>query len=104
MPSLIATGHRRVADRPTGLNGGHRSRGPGSSNPPMRPSDRCEVMLRLVVVVVVLAAIPAAGTAGSAAYVAAGDRIRAENSGKASAVSTDPESVDYLVPDGTRRW
>lgn len=72
-------------------------RRPWSSTPLMRPSDRCEVMLWLVVVVVVLAAIPVAGTVGSAAYVAAGERIRAANSGKPSAVATVLESPTRTV-------
>ncbi|MGS2811430.1 Rv1733c family protein [Nocardia sp. MW-W600-9] len=67
-------------------------RRPWSSNPLMRPSDRWEVILWMVVVLVVLAAIPVAGAVGSAAYVDAGDRIRTENIGKVPAMAMVLES------------
>lgn len=78
-------------------------RRPWSSNPLMRPSDRWEVMLWMVVVVVVLAAIPVAGAVGSAAYVDAGDRIKAENIGKVRALAmvlASPTRTAAVSPRG----
>ncbi|MEV0246318.1 hypothetical protein AB0H76_07015 [Nocardia sp. NPDC050712] len=55
---------------------------PWSTNPLMRASDRCEVLVRLLAALAVLAAVPLAGAAGTAAYSAAATRLGAENATK----------------------
>ncbi|MEV0762704.1 hypothetical protein [Nocardia sp. NPDC050435] len=69
---------------------------PWNSNPLMRPSDRCEVLLRLLAALVVLAAVPLAGAAGTAAYSTAAARIDAANAAKVAVSATveqDPQQL-----------
>ncbi|MTE14327.1 Rv1733c family protein [Nocardia aurantiaca] len=61
---------------------------PCSSNPLMRPSDRCESLVRLLVVVWMLALVPIAAAAGTVAYTNAAEEIRAENATKVQVMAT----------------
>ncbi|MBB5916543.1 hypothetical protein BJY24_005455 [Nocardia transvalensis] len=55
---------------------------PWSGNRLMRVSDRLEGVLRIVAAMVMLAAVPVAGAAGTAHYTAAVGEVRAENAAK----------------------
>ncbi|MEV6140171.1 hypothetical protein AB0L63_29820 [Nocardia sp. NPDC051990] len=80
---------------------------PWSPNPLLRPSDRIEAVLRLVVALAVVVAIPIAGAWGTAAYTEAAARIRAEDAAKSavSAVITDkPERTPSHLPEARVQW
>ncbi|WP_227999564.1 Rv1733c family protein [Nocardia australiensis] len=82
-------------------------RRPWSPNPLLRPSDRLEAVLRIVVTLAVLVAIPIAGALGTAAYTDASARIRAEDSAKSavSAVITDePERTPSHLREAQVQW
>ncbi|GAB2711954.1 Rv1733c family protein [Nocardia thraciensis] len=66
----------------------------------MRPTDRLEGLIRILAIVVVLAAVPLCGALGTARYTAAQSEIRAENSEKAevvAVVTSDPERVTSVT-------
>ncbi|WP_433666305.1 Rv1733c family protein [Nocardia sp. CA-136227] len=74
---------------------------PWNSSPLMRVSDRAEVVLRALAVVVVAAAVPVAGAVGTVSYTGAEARIVAQDSGKVRVVAT--ETADAVrVPDSDR--
>ncbi|WP_225726842.1 MULTISPECIES: hypothetical protein [unclassified Nocardia] len=69
---------------------------PWSGNPLMRPADRFEGLIRLFAIVLVLAAVPLAGLAGTVGYTSAAARIRADNATKTLvqvAITSDPELI-----------
>ncbi|MET8430813.1 MULTISPECIES: Rv1733c family protein [unclassified Nocardia] len=71
---------------------------PWNRNPLLRVSDRAEVVLRAVAVVVVAAAVPVAGAVGSVSYTGAQDRIAAQDAGKVRVTAT--ETADAVrLPD-----
>ncbi|MBF6176637.1 Rv1733c family protein [Nocardia blacklockiae] len=77
---------------------------PWSRSPLLRLSDRIEGVVRLLVIVVVLAAVPVCGAIGTAAYTGAQAEIRAENATKTqvTAVLTEPPThVTSVVDDAT---
>ncbi|MCX4092419.1 hypothetical protein [Nocardia sp. alder85J] len=61
---------------------------PWSHSPLMRPSDRVEGVIRIVAMVVMLAAVPVAGAAGTAEYASAQVSIAAENAAKTQIPAT----------------
>ncbi|MFC9896436.1 hypothetical protein ACFVMC_22340 [Nocardia sp. NPDC127579] len=65
---------------------------PWNTNPLMRASDRCEILVRIVAVLLVLLAVPVAGAAGTASYDNAATRIAAENATKMAAPAIVVES------------
>ncbi|MFX0577901.1 hypothetical protein [Nocardia nepalensis] len=80
---------------------------PWSPNPLLRPSDRLEAVLRIVVALAVFIAIPIAGALGTAAYTHAAARIRAEDAAKSvvSAVITDePERAPSHQLEARVQW
>ncbi|RDI55296.1 Rv1733c family protein [Nocardia mexicana] len=69
---------------------------PWSRSPLLRPSDRLEGVIRILAVVVVLAAVPLCGAVGTARYGSAAVEVRAENAGKVpvtARVIDDPVQV-----------
>ncbi|WP_326362287.1 Rv1733c family protein [Nocardia sp. CDC160] len=71
---------------------------PWNPNPLMRVSDRAEVVLRAVAVVVVAAAVPIAGAVGTVSYTGAQARIAAQDAGKTKVTAT--ETADAVrLPD-----
>ncbi|WP_456237940.1 Rv1733c family protein [Nocardia terrae] len=71
---------------------------PWNPSPLMRVSDRAEVVLRAVAVVVVAAAVPVAGAIGSVSYTGAQARIEAQDAGKVKVSAT--ETADAVrLPD-----
>ncbi|MFE9324986.1 hypothetical protein ACIHDR_19130 [Nocardia sp. NPDC052278] len=80
---------------------------PWSPNPLLRPSDRIEAALRLLVALAVVAAIPVAGALGTTAYTDATARIRTEDAAKSavSAMITDePERTPSHLLEARVRW
>lgn len=76
-------------------------------NPLLRPLDRIEAVLRIIVVVAVLVAIPVAGTLGTTAYTGAAARIRTENAAKSavSAVITEePQLMSSHLLEARVQW
>ncbi|MTE15649.1 hypothetical protein GLP40_23120 [Nocardia sp. CT2-14] len=64
----------------------------------MRVSDRAEVVLRAVAVVVVAAAVPVAGAVGTVSYTGAQARIEVQDAGKTKVTAT--ETADAVrLPD-----
>ncbi|MEV2226083.1 hypothetical protein AB0E01_40385 [Nocardia vinacea] len=78
-----------------------------SPNPLLRPSDRIEAVLRLMVALAVVVAIPIAGALGTTAYTAAATRIHTEDASK-SAVSAviidEPERTPSHLLEARVRW
>ncbi|WP_433561362.1 Rv1733c family protein [Nocardia sp. CA-151230] len=71
---------------------------PWNRNPLLRVSDRAEVVLRAVAVVVVAAAVPVAGAVGSVSYTGAQERIAAQDAGKVRVTAI--ETADAVrMPD-----
>ncbi|AYF76296.1 hypothetical protein D7D52_23475 [Nocardia yunnanensis] len=74
---------------------------PWNTNKLMRVSDRVEVVLRAVAVIVVAAAVPIAGAIGTASYTGAQARIAAQDAGKTRVTAT--ETADAVrLPDSDR--
>lgn len=61
---------------------------PWNLSPLMRASDRVEGFVRILAVLVLLIAVPAAAAAGTAAYSSASERIHAENAAKVVVTGT----------------
>ncbi|WP_435829609.1 Rv1733c family protein [Nocardia neocaledoniensis] len=80
------------------------SRRPWSRNPLMRPSDRWESALWLLLAAVVLMAIPVAGAVGTASYSAAGERLRHERAHLTSVTATIRENPVRSVTIGARGY
>lgn len=88
--------------------------GPWTANRLMRPSDRIESVIRILAVVVVLAAVPICAAMGTARYTDAAVQIRGENAAKTAVTATivtDPvratgTSTDVSADryDATVRW
>lgn len=70
----------------------------------MRPSDRWESALWLLVTAVVLVAIPLAGAVGTASYSAAGERLREERARLTSVTATVRETPSRSVTIGPRGY
>ncbi|UFS97973.1 hypothetical protein [Nocardia huaxiensis] len=62
--------------------------GPWNSNPLMRGSDRCQTVIRLLVIALALLAVPLAGAGGTAAYAGSVERIKVDNAGKTAVTAT----------------
>ncbi|MGW4242627.1 Rv1733c family protein [Nocardia sp. NPDC004722] len=74
---------------------------PWNTNSLMRVSDRVEIVLRAVAVVVVAAAVPVAGAIGTVSYTGAQARIAAQDAGKVRVSAT--ETADAVaLPDSDR--
>ncbi|RDI55213.1 Rv1733c family protein [Nocardia mexicana] len=87
--------------------GGHLLRAwraqPWSGSRLMRPTDRLHGLIRILAIVVVLAAVPLCGAAGTARYTAAQEEIRTENAAKVEVTGTitsDPERITTSTVDG----
>lgn len=70
----------------------------------MRPSDRFESSLWLLVMVMLLVAIPVAGAIGTSSYSAVGERIRAERSLLTAVTATVRESPARSTIIGPRGY
>ncbi|WP_369640499.1 hypothetical protein [Nocardia sp. JMUB6875] len=75
---------------------------PWNPNPLMRVSDRAEVLLRAVAVVVVVAAVPVAGAIGTVSYTGAQARIAAQDAGKTKVNAT--ETADAVRVAGSDHY
>lgn len=74
---------------------------PWNPNPLMRASDRVEVVLRALAVVVAVAAVPVAGAVGTVSYTGAVTRIAAQDVGKTQVSATETADATR-VPDGDK--
>ncbi len=61
---------------------------PWTGNPLMRPSDRVEAAIRILAVVVVMAAVPLCAAMATARYTEAAAQLRAENTAKTPVTAT----------------
>ncbi|WP_051182098.1 Rv1733c family protein [Nocardia vinacea] len=80
---------------------------PWSPNPLLRPADRLEAVLRLVVVLAVLVAIPVAGALGTAAYTDAAARIPTEGATKSlvsAVITAEPERTPAHLLEAPVQW
>ncbi|GAB4585567.1 Rv1733c family protein [Nocardia sp. IFM 10818] len=67
---------------------------PWNRNPLMRGTDRCQAVIRLLVIALLLIVVPVAGAAGTAGYTRTADRIESESAAKTLVTAT-------LVTDST---
>ncbi|MFC9995085.1 hypothetical protein [Nocardia sp. NPDC127526] len=73
---------------------------PWNPSPLMRVSDRFEIVLRALAVVVVIVAVPVAGAFGTVSYTNAADRIAVEDVGKTEISATVTGEPRLLVDPG----
>ncbi|WP_227981362.1 hypothetical protein [Nocardia spumae] len=88
--------------------------GPWTTNPLMRISDRVEAVIRMLAVLVVLAAVPVSAAMGTAHYTDAAAQIRADNAAKTRVTAiivddpirttTTATELSAQRTDATVRW